>query len=86
MKQYDDVAGAFDRRRDDDDFKVKLEAFIDSEDFCEAVRRCLINDLVAAAEDDRDDRRKHKRRDVRDVRDDRDDKRRDDRRRRSPWL
>lgn len=41
------VAGAF-----DDNFKVRVNASIDGEDFCRAVRRCLINDLVAGAEDD----------------------------------
>jgi hypothetical protein len=50
------VAGARDRRRRDDrDFRVPVKAFIKSEDFCRAVRRCLIDDLVAAARDDRDD-------------------------------
>lgn len=66
-----DVAGAFDRprRRDDDvlgafdeNFKVPVKAFIDSDDFCRAVRRCLINDLVDAAQDDDDDKRKKRRR------------------------
>ncbi|SEN24690.1 hypothetical protein SAMN05192533_110158 [Mesobacillus persicus] len=67
-----DVAGTFDRpRRKDDDvlgafdenFKVPVKAFIDSEDICRAVRRCLINDLVDAAQDDDDkDKRKKRRR------------------------
>lgn len=41
------VAGEF-----DDNFKVKVRSYIDSEEFCRAVRRCLVNDLVAGAEDD----------------------------------
>lgn len=48
----DSVAGAFDRN-----FKVPVKAFIDGEDFCRAVRRCIVGDLVAGARDDRDDRR-----------------------------
>jgi hypothetical protein len=63
-RKYDDVAGASRRHRRNDDvagafddnFKVKVKAFIEGEEFCRAVRRCLINDLVAAAEDD-DDRK-----------------------------
>jgi hypothetical protein len=67
-----DVAGAFDRRRRDrdddmvlgtfDDFKIPVKAFVDSEDICRAVRRCLINDLVAGIQDEDDDDRKKKRR------------------------
>jgi hypothetical protein len=61
------VAGARDRRRKDndvagtfdEDFRVPVRAFIESDDFCRAVRRCLIRDLVAAERDDRDDD-KHK--------------------------
>lgn len=53
-KGLEDLAGIF-----DENFKVKVHAFIDGEDFCDAVRRCLINDLVAGAMDqDDDDRRK----------------------------
>ncbi|KKK38487.1 hypothetical protein WQ57_07720 [Mesobacillus campisalis] len=58
------VAGARDRRRNDndvagifdDDFRVPVRAFIESDDFCRAVRRCLRRDLVAGARDDRNDR------------------------------
>ncbi len=69
-----DVAGTFDRRRRDrdddmvlgtfDDFKIPVKAFVDSEDICRAVRRCLINDLVAGIQDEDDDdkKRKHRRR------------------------
>jgi hypothetical protein len=46
-KRDDDVAGAF-----DDNFKVQVKAFIEGEEFCRAVRRCLINDLLNAAEDE----------------------------------
>ncbi|WP_080844240.1 hypothetical protein [Cytobacillus gottheilii] len=46
-RNNDNVAGIF-----DDNFKVKVNAHIDGEDFCRAVRRCLLNDLVAGAEDD----------------------------------
>lgn len=73
----DDVAGAFDRRHKHDDsdelpifdnfeIPVRVEAVIDSEEICRAVRRCLINDLVAGvqAEDDdnNDSGKKHRRR------------------------
>ncbi|MEN8701495.1 hypothetical protein [Bacillus infantis] len=59
-RRYDDVAGADRRRRKRDDvagafdenFKVNVKAFIEGEEFCRAVRRCLINDLLNAAEDD----------------------------------
>lgn len=44
----DSVAGAF-----DNNFKVPVRAFIDGEDFCRAVRRCLINDAVAGIQDNR---------------------------------
>ncbi|QPC48408.1 hypothetical protein G8O30_08035 [Mangrovibacillus cuniculi] len=44
----DDVAGARDNQRD---FKVKVNAYIDGDDFCRAVNRCL-GDLVAGANDD----------------------------------
>ncbi|MGD6842749.1 hypothetical protein ACQCVH_09545 [Bacillus infantis] len=46
-RKRDDVAGAF-----DENFKVNVKAFIKGEEFCRAVRRCLINDLLNAAEDD----------------------------------
>ncbi|WP_053363001.1 hypothetical protein [Bacillus sp. FJAT-27251] len=57
------VAGASHRRRKDNDvagifdenFRVPVKAFIESDDFCRAVRRCLIRDLVAAERDDRDE-------------------------------
>ncbi|KUP04832.1 hypothetical protein Q73_14465 [Bacillus coahuilensis m2-6] len=52
-----DVLGAF-----DENFKVKVNAFIDGEDFCRGVRRCLINDLVAGAMDDDNGRKRHHRR------------------------
>ncbi|KUP04026.1 hypothetical protein Q73_14470 [Bacillus coahuilensis m2-6] len=52
-----DVLGAF-----DEDFKVKVNAFVDGEDFCRGVRRCLINDLVAGAMDDDNGRKRHCRR------------------------
>lgn len=44
-----DVAGIF-----DEDFKVRVHAYIDGRDFCAAVRRCLIHDLVQGALDDND--------------------------------
>jgi len=47
-----DVAGAFDNNR-----RVRFTGYINEEDLCRAVRRCLLNDLVAGAEDDRDDDR-----------------------------
>ncbi|WP_223700550.1 hypothetical protein [Sutcliffiella deserti] len=47
-KDYDRVAGIF-----DENFRVPVHASIDGRDFCQAVRRCLINDLVAGAQDDR---------------------------------
>jgi hypothetical protein len=55
-RDLEDLADAF-----DEDFKVKVNAFIDGEDFCDAVRRCLINDLIAGAMDERDDNRRKKR-------------------------
>lgn len=51
----DNVAGAFDTN-----FKVPVKAFIDGEDFCRAVRRCLINDLVAGAQDDQQNNNNHR--------------------------
>lgn len=33
-------------------FNVKVNAYIEGRDFCNAVRRCLINDLVAGAMDE----------------------------------
>lgn len=54
-RDLEDLAGIF-----DEDFKVKVQAFIDGEDFCDAVRRCLINDLVAGAMDQDDDKRRKK--------------------------
>ncbi|AGX06030.1 MULTISPECIES: hypothetical protein [Bacillaceae] len=58
--KQDDVAGASDchHKKRDDDFKVRVEAFIDSEEFCRAVRRCLADD-VAGAETDRRRKRRH---------------------------
>ncbi|GGF15136.1 hypothetical protein GCM10010954_12180 [Halobacillus andaensis] len=47
-----DVAGV-----SDDNFRVPVKSFIEGEDFCRAVNRCLRNDL-AGAEDDR--RRRNK--------------------------
>ncbi|MBY0095603.1 hypothetical protein [Mesobacillus maritimus] len=66
-----DVAGTFDRghnRNDDavlgtfDNFRVPVKAYVNSEDICRAVRRCLINDLVAGIRDEDDDNRKKKHR------------------------
>ncbi|WP_079508594.1 hypothetical protein [Mesobacillus jeotgali] len=52
-----DVAGVFYPNRN----KNQVRATIDFEDLCDAVRRCLINDLVAGAEDANDDRdRRHR--------------------------
>ena len=51
----DSVAGAVDRN-----FKVPVRAFIDGEDFCRAVRRCLINDLVAGVRDDNQNQNRRK--------------------------
>lgn len=52
-----DVAGVFFPSRD------RVRATVDFDDLCRAVRRCLIEDLVAGARDDRDDdrdRRRHR--------------------------
>jgi hypothetical protein len=69
-----DVAGTSDRRRDRNDdavlgtfdnFKIPVKAYVNSEDICRAVRRCLINDLVAGIRDENDDdnrKKKHHRR------------------------
>ncbi|WP_064091594.1 hypothetical protein [Rossellomorea aquimaris] len=62
------VAGAFDRRNRRDDvagasdrnFRVPVKAFIEGEDFCRAVRRCIADDLVAGARDDNRDRRRRR--------------------------
>lgn len=65
-KNRGDVAGVSDEKLRrlaglfDEDFKVPVRASIDGEDFCNAVRRCLINDLVAGLVDDEDDRGKHR--------------------------
>ncbi|MBM7588006.1 hypothetical protein JOC86_004581 [Bacillus pakistanensis] len=57
FRRDDDVLGIRDRR--DNDFKI--DAKFDKDDFCRAVRRCIIDDLVAGArEDDRDRRRRKK--------------------------
>ncbi|WP_153123857.1 hypothetical protein [Peribacillus tepidiphilus] len=61
----DNVLGAFDDRdrRRREDFKFDAKVKLDRDDFCRAVRRCLIDDLVAGARDDRrDDRRDHRHR------------------------
>ncbi|WP_071460559.1 hypothetical protein [Bacillus massilinigeriensis] len=40
-------------------FKVKFHGYIDGADFCRAVRRCVINDLlVAGAQDNENDNRR----------------------------
>ncbi|MFC7321244.1 hypothetical protein [Halobacillus campisalis] len=62
------VAGSSNRRRkrnnvagiSDDNFRVPVKSFIDSDDFCRAVNRCLLDDLVAGAEDDNRRRRRRK--------------------------
>lgn len=56
-----DVANVFFPNRN----KNQVRATVDFDDLCRAVRRCLINDLVAGARDDRDDRDCHNRRDRR---------------------
>ncbi|MBT2691616.1 hypothetical protein [Bacillus sp. ISL-55] len=52
-----DVAGVFYPNRDRD----RVRATVDFDDLCRAVRRCLIEDLVAGARDDRDDDRDRRR-------------------------
>lgn len=54
-----DVAGLFipSRDRDRDRDRDRVRATIDFDDLCRAVRRCLIDDLVAGARDDRRDDR-----------------------------
>lgn len=52
-----DVAGVFYPNRDRD----RVRATIDFDDLCRAVRRCLVEDLVAGAEDDRNDDRSRRR-------------------------
>jgi hypothetical protein len=56
-RNRNNVAGAF-----DENFKVKVNAYIDGEDFCRGVRRCLINDLVAGAQDDNDNNGRRRKR------------------------
>ncbi|MBT2682862.1 hypothetical protein [Bacillus sp. ISL-37] len=53
-----DVAGVFFPKRDRD----RVRATVDFDDLCRAVRRCIIEDLVAGARDDRDDDRDRRRR------------------------
>jgi hypothetical protein len=48
----DNVAGVSDRNRDRNR-DVRFRGTIDGDDFCRAVRRCLNDDRVAGAEDDR---------------------------------
>lgn len=48
-----DVAGVFFPNRDRD----KVRATVDFDDLCRTVRRCILEDLVAGARDDRDDDR-----------------------------
>lgn len=52
-----DVAGVFFPNRDRD----RVRATVDFDDLCRAVRRCIIEDLVAGARDDRDDDRDRRR-------------------------
>ncbi|WP_043930448.1 hypothetical protein [Bacillus sp. EB01] len=49
-RSNEDVAGIF-----DENFRVRVNASIDGDDFCRAVRRCLIRDLVGGLRDDNDD-------------------------------
>ncbi|MBM7602515.1 hypothetical protein JOC75_000485 [Metabacillus crassostreae] len=53
--KVENLAGVF-----DEDFKVKVNAFIEGEVFCNAVRRCLLNDLIAGAMDEDDNNRQKK--------------------------
>ncbi|ALC92230.1 hypothetical protein AM500_22485 [Bacillus sp. FJAT-18017] len=53
-RSNEDVAGIF-----DENFRVRVNASIDGDDFCRAVRRCLIRDLVGGIRDDNDDNRDH---------------------------
>ncbi|MFT9600255.1 hypothetical protein [Mesobacillus sp.] len=53
-----DVAGVFYPNRDRD----RVRATVDFDDLCRAVRRCIIEDLVAGAQDDREDDRDRRRR------------------------
>lgn len=39
---------------------TKVEATVDFNDLCRAVRQCLINDLVAGAENDQENHHHHK--------------------------
>lgn len=55
----DQVLGTF------ENIRIPVNAYVNSEDICRAVRRCLINDLVAGIQDEEDDngkKKKHKRR------------------------
>ncbi|MBM7602514.1 hypothetical protein JOC75_000484 [Metabacillus crassostreae] len=59
-RNNNNVAGVSDEKLErladifDEDFKVPVRASIDGEDFCDAVRRCLINDLVNGLLDEED--------------------------------
>ncbi|WP_235001575.1 hypothetical protein [Halobacillus sp. Marseille-P3879] len=52
-----DVAGVA-----NDNFRVPVRSFIDGEDFCRAVNRCIEDDVLAEAEDIRRRRRKRRHR------------------------
>ncbi|WP_071460561.1 hypothetical protein [Bacillus massilinigeriensis] len=53
-RREEEVAGAF-----ENNFKVRFHGHIDGEDFCRAVRRCLIRDLLVAGANDEEDRDEH---------------------------
>ncbi|MCP3026585.1 hypothetical protein [Halobacillus sp. A5] len=53
-----DVAGV----SDNNDFRVPVRAFIDGNEFCRAVNRCIEDDVLAEAEEIRRRRRKRRRR------------------------
>ncbi|WP_431799943.1 hypothetical protein [Halobacillus andaensis] len=68
-----DVAGVFNNNRRcnnnndvagvaNDNFRVPVRSFIDGEDFCRAVNRCIEDDVLAEAEDIRRRRRKRRHR------------------------
>ncbi|WP_245807739.1 hypothetical protein [Halobacillus massiliensis] len=46
----------------DNNFKVPVKSYIDGEDFCRAVNRCLNNDVMGASENNNNSRRHHKKR------------------------
>ncbi len=55
-RNNNDVAGVFYPNR----YNNQVRATVDFDDLCRAVRQCIINDLVAGAQDENDHDRDHR--------------------------